>query len=626
LPIRSVDSYRLRSFLTSPFAVFTLLMTAKILMAWAVIFGGLSWQPLVTSLPSVWAAFALIELLASRRRLTAYLVVNLLLTSIYFAVIMYYKYFGIIVTYRALAQAGQVTEVKGSVMELMHPYFLLIFTDIVVLALALLWNRRLRAWGRRNERPSAGRRGAALLLLAVSAGLCLLAVLPNRGIVNELRRAQAMGIVNYEIDVLFQRDGSEGIDPRTVTVPAIRELKGITQPAKPVYEGAAAGRNVIVLQLEAFQTFLIGAKADGKEITPNLNRLAREGLYFPRFYQQAGAGNTSDAEFMTNTSLYVPAGAPATNEYAHKELPSLPRLFAAKGYEAVTFHTNDVAFWNRGNLYAALGFTRYYDTAFFGDEDMVHFGASDEVLYRKSTDELARLNASGKPVYANIIAMSAHHPFDLPRRKDKISLPERYDGTFVGDYVRSQNYADFAVGQLVEELKAKGLWETSMLVVYGDHMGVPVYSMTKEDRALMEELTGVPYDYSRMLNIPLLIVAPGALAPQTLPQVGGQTDIMPTIANLAGLSLADTPHFGQDLLNHTSNLLPERYYLPSGSFINDKVIFIPGNGFEDGQTIALPGEQTDGGLGPVTRDEFDRALRLLHMSNAYTEALPDRKK
>ncbi|WP_338131090.1 hypothetical protein [Cohnella rhizosphaerae] len=70
-------------------------------------------MPLATGLPSVWVVFCLIELLAPRRKLGLYLTANGVLTSVYFAVIMYYKYFGVIVTYHALQQVNQVTEVKG---------------------------------------------------------------------------------------------------------------------------------------------------------------------------------------------------------------------------------------------------------------------------------------------------------------------------------------------------------------------------------------------------------------------------------------------------------------------------------------------------------------------------------
>ena len=616
--------YSMQAALRSPFVLFTLLLAAKFYMASSVIWGETGWLPLWSALPTVWAAFGLIELLAPRRKIAAYIAVNLLFTCIYFAVIMYYKYFGIIVTYHALSQVGQVTEVKGSVFQLMHPYFLLIFTDLIVMAGLFVWHRGFRRWAF-SFKPSRPHRIASAALAAIMLTVCLAQVLPNRGIVNEMKRAERMGIINYELYTIFDSGRLRDAEATAAVTPeAVRRLKGVSRPAAPVGWQAAEGRHIIYIQLEAFQRFLIGLTVDGREVTPTLNGLLRQGVFFPRVYQQVGAGNTSDAEFTTNTSLLTPPAGAASETYGDKALPALAKLLHARGYEAMTFHTNDVQFWNRNELYQALGFDRYYDREFFQDEDLVHFGSSDEVLYRKTAAELAKLAGQGKRLYVNIVSMSAHHPFNLPAHKALLKLPERFDGTFVGDYLVSQHYADAALGGFVEQLQANGLLDDSLIVIYGDHMGVPIYSLTQEDHHLLEELNGKPYDYAQMLNIPLLLVAPGALEPAVMQQVGGQSDIMPTVANLAGVSLEDSVVFGQDLLNAAPTLLPLRYYLPSGSFINDKVIYVPGIGFEDGTTYPLAGVAPADGLQYVTESEFERALQLMDMSHDYVSSLPNR--
>jgi len=624
---------RVRAALLSPFALFTVLLTIKFYMASAVVFDGSLWNPLVTSLPSVWAAFALIELLADKRKTMAYAIVDFIYTAVYFAVIMYYKYFGIIVTYHAFSQIGQVKEVKGSVFQLMHPYFLLIFADLVVIGMLFAARHRgFRRWASRPK-PGRGHRAAAAALLVAMSAVCALQIVPNRGIVNELARAERMGIINYEVDVMLTSGREPMFEPSLVTPDSVREVKRLTRKTLPDAFQAAEGRHILYVQLEAFQTILLDLKADGAEVTPVMNRLKEEGLFFPRFFQQVGAGNTSDAEFVANTSLLTPPVGAASETYGKKALPSLAKLLQQRGYMTVTFHTNDVGFWRRNDLYAAIGFDRYYDQQFFQDEDFVHFGSSDEVLYRKSVAEIARLAANGGKVFANLISMSAHHPFNLPAHKDTFDLPERFRGTFVGDYLRSQHYADKALGVFVEEMKAAGLWENSLIVIYGDHMGMPVYSLTKEDRKLLKELLGRNYGYQDMLRVPLLIIAPGAIEPRTIETVGGHSDIMPTVANLAGIRLDDSVVFGQDLLNHHRNLLPIRYYLPTGSFINDRAIFVPGEAFEDGTVYPLDGGEPvgvdgagSGGTPLVTADEYRRALDLFRMSHSYISQLPERTK
>jgi lipoteichoic acid synthase len=616
--------HRHRLFWLSPFVVFTIIMLLKIYMAWDVIFNELPvTTPMLVGIPSVWVTFCLIELFARKRKMLVYMIVNTLLTSIYFAAIMYHKYYGVIVTYRALQQANQVTQVKGSVISLMHPYFLLIYTDIVVIALLFLWNKKSRGWG---KTPMITRRAVFSAVLTLSLVFCFVHVWENRGIMNEIKKAQSMGILNYEVYTMIADMNRDMIDPKTITQQEIDKLKNAGEAAGVTvnYKGAAEGKNVIVLQMESLQNFLIGLQIDGQEITPVLNRLTSNEWYFPHVYQQAGQGNTSDAEFILNTSFYIPPNGAASQIWGKKDLPSLPKLFKEKGYRALTFHTNDVTFWNRKELYTSLGFDKYYDRQFFGDEDFVAFGSSDEVLYRKTTEELARLQSSGQKFYANIISMSAHHPFELPPEKERIKLPERYADTFVGNYLRSQNYADYALGQFIDGLKKSKLWDTTVVVMYGDHLGLPVYSLTAEEVKMMEEFKGRVYDNSVMMNIPLIMHVPGAKTAEIFNQVGGQTDFMPTIANLAGISLDNHIHFGQDLLNHTSNLLPERYYMPSGSFINNETVFIPGKEFQDGVAYPIEKGRTITDLSAY-RNDYERALKLLNMSDSYVEHLPERK-
>ncbi len=613
-----MEASKWRGWLSKPFVFFSLIMVLKILLARLVVFDGASiWLQLATGIPSVWVLFCLIEWFAPKRKLGVYLTVNIFVTSIYFAVIMYYKYFGVIVTYHALQQVNQVTEVKGSVFSLMHPYFLFIYTDIVVFLL-LYANRRFRGWAK----SLAVRESGALVsaVFAVSLIGSVSTVWTHSDSINELKQAENMGILNYEAYAVIASATQEIEAPDKVTEETIAALKGIGEPATPLYWGAAKGKNVIVLQLEAFQNFLIDRTIDGKEITPVMNKLAKDNFYFPHFYQQVGQGNTSDAEFVVNTSFYIPQYGAAAQEYGSLDLPSMPKKLAEHGYQTATFHTNDVQFWNRKELYKGLGFQRYYDAEFFGDDDIVFFGPSDEVLYEKTTDELLEMSRTGKPFYAQVISMSSHHPFNIPERKVRFELPERYRDTLVGHYIQAQNYTDYALGQFIDGLKRNGLWDNTVLVVYGDHLGLPIYSLTDHEKKLMKEIYGREYQFSEMLNIPLIIASPETTEPKTFPQTGGQVDVFPTLANLLGVSLKGHIHFGQDLLNNTDNVLPQRYYLPSGSFVNGKGIFVPGIGYEDGVSYPFDGAEPTGT--DSTQEEYARALELLRLSNSYVSHLP----
>ncbi|WP_106767355.1 LTA synthase family protein [Paenibacillus faecalis] len=612
---------RFRLSITKPFIFFSVILLLKGYLAWMVIFDNvMPWRLLITEIPFIWLVFSLIEWFASKRKMAAYMTVNLLVTAIFFAAIMYHKYYGVIPTYHALEQVNQVTAVSNSVFSLMDPYFLLIFTDIIVLFILFWRSDRFKTW--KQKHSTRGKRSFASMVFVISLIVCLFQIIPNRASMNETVKAQEMGILNYEAYTIFEQDNTVLADPESITQEEINKLKGITPVSDPKYQGVAKGKNIIMIQMESFQQFLINLELDGQEVTPVMNKLAKESLYFPNFYQNVGQGNTSDAEFVVNTSFYIPPRGAAAQQYADKQVPSLPKMLKQDGYQSATFHTNVVEFWNRKELYTAIGFDKYYDKSFFGEPDKIFFGSSDEVLYSKTAEELKKMNESGKPFYAHVLSMTAHHPYTIPESKHKMTLPERYEGTFAGDYIRSQNYADYALGQFIEQLKKDGIWDDSLVIIYGDHLGLPIYSLDNDDKELMKEIYGREYVSSDMINIPLMIYGEGYIEPMVMEQVGGQIDILPTIANLTGISLENQLHFGQDLINQKDyNLLPERYYLPSGSFINSTTLFIPGNSFDDGTLHPLP--HTTQEATEATKDEFDRALKLLHLSNSYLMQLPE---
>lgn len=623
-PERMITSEKDFQIKNKPFLIFSFILLLKCAVAWFVVFSdGPNWSMLLTEIPFFFIVFGLIEWMASKRKFLYYMIANLLISVIYFAVLMYYKYYGVIATYHALEQADKVTKVGESTYSLLDPYYLFIFVDIVVFMFFMFRPKYIAIWKERgmNRRMN---RTALLGIISVSLAICVFNIWPNHASMNENKKAERMGILNYEVYTIFAdtTEKKEMIDNKEITQQSVDATKGITEPVSPKYWAAAQGKNLIVVQMESFQNFLLGLSIDGQEVTPNLNKLISSEHYFNNFYTNAGQGTTSDAEFVVNTSLYVPHHEVATSSnYMTKELPSLPKLMKANGYNTATFHTNSVEFWNRKTLYKVLGFDKYYDQSFYGDDDHIAFGSSDEVLYAKTVPELVKMDAKDDPFYAMVISMSAHHPYKMPESKFKMTLPKRYEGTLVGDYVLAQNYADYAMGQFLDELKSSGLWDDSVIVFYGDHQGVSLYSLDGNEKSLMEEMVGHEYGYTDMFNVPFIIHAPGIDQPTVYTQTGGQIDILPTVANLLGISMKDQLHFGEDLMNQQTNLLPVRHFLPTGSFINDTSLYLTGVDYDDGNNYNLiDGSETEGGS---TQAQFDAVQRLLNMSNSYILQRPD---
>lgn len=639
---------RINEWYKSKLVVFFMLFALKLLLLRTFFFGEIYWSGLPAEWLAILGLLCLAELLTpARGKWVVYWSLNAVFSFLLFSSALYFAHFGTVPTYAVLSGLNQVPQVRASVSALLRPEQFLFFADFVIFAgwrIVRVIQRRRKGVvytfmfkEQKNRNWIWSMLVTALLLVSVVSSIYY--VRQGKQIDNELVRAEKVGFLNYQVvAAISSREEDQMIAEGNIEVTKanIEKLQSsypyrtTTNVAdgerSPDYFGIAEGMNLIVIQMESFQNFPMNLKLNnGAEITPVLNKLAGEGVYFPHVYQQIGQGNTSDAEFMFNTSIYPTAAVAMSTGYGNRELPSLPRLLQQRGYTANTFHVNKVTFWDRNMLYPALNFNQYYDKPAFNNDHFNDYGASDEEMYRVGVEKMKDLHARNKLFYAQFVTTSSHSPFVVPKSFQQIELPAELEGTNLGNYINAIHYTDYAIGQLIEQLKEADLWDNTMLVFYGDHFGL----QPKETSA--EEITaklGVPYDDTiSRFNIPFIIHVPGKKLGIVSERAGGQVDMLPTVANMLGLSL-DKEHFtalGQDLLNIDRNVFGVRYYLPTGSFFNDDIMFIPGQGFEDGQAVSIKT------LEPVAdftqyREDYEYVTSLMKLSDEYVKLLPKRKR
>ncbi|MCJ8010514.1 LTA synthase family protein [Paenibacillus sp. KQZ6P-2] len=612
---------------TPVIGVFILLLL-KLLLLRYFFFHEIMWSRVTADVASLLVLLSLIELVTpSRAKGIVYWIFNLLCSVIFFASALYFQHFNSVPTYTALSELNQVTQIKSSVQSTIETANYLFFADVIIIAVVWIIGKVMKR-GPSMSTPLRKRWPAVIGVIALAASAFF--IRQDRSITNEVLQAEHLGFINYQVaagirakeDAVKVASGNinETIDKINSTQ---KTFKYQDNPqAQPKYFGAAKGKNVIVIQMEAFQNFPIHLSIDNQEITPVLNNLAKDSFYFPKIFQQIGQGNTSDAEFMSNTSIYPTGDIPMSTGYGDRELPSMPRLLEKQNYEADTFHVNDVKFWDRDKLYPALNFTHYYDKPYYKNDHFNEFGASDEELYKFGVQTLSKLHQEKKPFYAQFVTVSSHFPFNVPADRMKMTLPEDLKGTQLGDYLAAVNYTDYAIGTLIDQLKQNGMWDDTVLVIYGDHFGLQPQD---NDPEMVSKALGIKYDPRvTRFNIPLLIHVPGVKG-QEVKQVGGQVDIMPTLANLMGISLKDEKFtaFGHDLLNIDHNIVGSRYYLPTGSFFNNEIMYVPGKTFEEGTAINLDT------LEPVTdfakyKSDYEYNLAQMKLSDEYVKLLPKR--
>lgn len=609
------------------FFIFTTIVLVKFIFVRSLLFDNSSFlYSLFIEIGYILFIFGSLELLPLKRVKTAlYISFNLIFSFLLLAILIYHDYFGHIVTIQAFSQIGQVGTIKDSVLQLVNPIYLLLFADFILFFIYMFLQKQ-------SPTTLSPKTNYKFILPVFAVGFALFSfhifTQKDARIADTVLAAEKQGILTYEILAVKEKASAKSIPvlseiEQNHLPNEIQELKQITPLPKEELKlnGIAKDKNIIVIQAEAFQNFPIHLKIDGKEITPFLNQLVDESIYFPNVFQQIGPGNTSDAEFLFNTSLYPDPWTNTSSTIGDREIPSFPRLLKEKDYLSLTFHANDVRFWNRNQLYPALGFSKYYDITFFGQEDVIGIGPSDDYVYKKAIPELKKLHESGQNFYAQIVTLSGHHPFKIPSDKDVIELPNQFKNTLVGDYLQAISYTDIALEQFVQGLKNEGMWEDTILVFYGDHFGLQPSGLSGNDFALLEELIGHEYTFLDQFNIPFIISIPNLTAGETFTTIGSQIDMMPTVANLLDLSLDNHVYFGQDIINYPNNLFGIRYYMPYGSFFNNEIAFRPAENFDDGEAFDI---QTGKQIIDYSqyKNDYERLIKLLKLSDDYVKSLP----
>lgn len=495
---------------------------------------------------------------------------------------IYYRYYNDVVTLTSLSFAGQVFGVSRSILPLARWADVGYLLPILVMGLL----------ARRKSRPFSRRPLPLLLTMFTFAGTGL--ALFYKGY--QPNRVKWGADINWDGNHPFVRQvglyafyvfdyqryashkaGANTIDPEVVgQIKSYFDSRELTTNA---LTGVGKGMNLLVVQLESFESFPVGLSVEGQEVTPHLNRLAKESYYFPNVYYQTARGNTSDAEFMLNNSLLPLRFASINWMYPENTYHSLPFMLSKRGYSALAFHGYNKIYWNRVFMYPQLGFERFFSQDAFLKDDMVNLGLSDESFYRQSMDLLKEYP---EPFYAQMVSLTSHHPFEMPAEHRILTLPETLPDYLQG-YLHAVHYADKAVGSLLRILEERGLAGRTVLVIYGDHEGASL----KHHKEIWQLLgRPLPRDWQfasvSLQTVPLFIRVPGGATPGSIKRVGGQVDILPTLANLMGLKKG--LFVGEDLFEAKRSPTPLSGRLPFGSFIDETTLFIASAGEGEGRS------------------------------------------
>jgi lipoteichoic acid synthase len=512
-----------------------------------------------------------IALFLKHRRIQFVLLTSFLLSFILFANIVFFRFFNDFLTLPVLFQASNMSDLGSSVHELLNWTDAFYFLDFfILLAIVKYWPHFLKEDKLYSRASRHVYYLAALAITFFNFGLSEVErpQLLTRTFDREIL-VKNIGTYHYHLyDLILQTkstaqralaDGSKLIDIENYV------HSKQTEPDENLF-GRYKGKNVIYISMESLQTFPIGAKINGQEVTPFLNDFIKESYYFDNFYHQTGQGKTSDAEFITENSLY-PIGRGAvyfTN--SQNTYRATPNILKAEGYYSAVFHANDRTFWNRDIMYDNFGYDEFFDVSSYkvNEENSVNWGLKDIDFFRQS---MPMLESLPEPFYAKFITLTNHFPFTLDEEDMMVDLYDS-DSNTLNRYFPAVRYMDEAIKLFVQDLKDSGLYDRTVIVLYGDHYGI-----SENHNAEMAEYIGTditPFQSTQLQRVPLIIHLPGQEDGKTISSVAAQIDLRPTIMHLLGVDTSNHIQFGSDLFS------PSRVnmaILRDGSFITDDFVY-----------------------------------------------------
>ncbi|MDO0821915.1 LTA synthase family protein [Desulfosporosinus nitroreducens] len=330
------------------------------------------------------------------------------------------------------------------------------------------------------------------------------------------------------------------------------------------YSNKLQGKNLIVIQVESLENFVIGKRVNDQEITPNLNRLLKNSLYFSRFYEQVWNGTSSDADLMINTSVYPVRQGATFFRFPGNTYNSLPKILENQGYQTLAIHPDKGGYWNWRQALTAIGFQRTIDESYFEMDEWIGLGISDGSYLRQVSSVI---KAEKQPFYTFLVTLTSHAPFNLPAQYCDLNLNPVLDQSKLGGYFQSIHYTDQKIGEFIDQLDRDGLLENTAIVLYGDHTGVHKF-YDDEIKQLQDPESWWLEGYNQ---IPLLIYAKEIFG-EEIETIGGQIDIMPTLAYLMGVDRKEYEGtaMGRNLLNTNKNFTVLSNGQVVGNCLSDK--------------------------------------------------------
>lgn len=568
-------------------------------------------KPIIADLAVILLFGSFVYLFKPKNRFKYLLIISVLFTAICIINSLYYTYYMSFASFSLIAVSLTVVDVGDAVVEnvLQLKDFLFLWQPIVLIIVHHCLKKKKDYYNTVAKKENKRKRFMATLI----AGIATYAVFFMTVTAVEYSRlskqwnreflVMKFGVYTYQLNDLFK-----SLDAKFNTLfgydnaaKSFREFYSEKNESKTnEYTNIFKDRNVIVIHAESMQNVALNTSFNGNEVTPNVNRLKNEGIYFSNYYAQASGGTSSDSEFTFSTSLLPVTNGAVAISYWNREYETLQKLLKKDGYRTISMHANTGDFWNRNNFHKKLGYDKFYSKQDYNIDEVIGLGLSDKSFFKQSVEKLKKEKEENGKFMATMIMLSNHTPFDdldkygefdvdikeqvtkTNENGEEVTEDVSYpymEGTKLGNYFKSVHYADSALGELVNELDEAGLLENTILVIYGDHDAklpkkdyVRLYNYDKTTDGIVDKTsegyTSVDYyKYELDRSVPFIIWTKDKKFNKTINTAMGMYDAMPTLANMLGVK--PTYALGHDIMNLDDNIV----VFPNGNWLTNNIYY-----------------------------------------------------
>jgi len=496
-------------------------------------------------------------LFKGRKHLWALIVIDLSVTILIIGDIWYYRGYTEFLNFFLFSQASNLENLGSDVLSMSRPIDIVFVLDIVLLIIYVSVNRELYKGVKRN---------IGLFLFTLIIPICYLSYdfikVDVYGRSYELqhtfyrswaptRTVSYLGPIGYHLfDGYNFYEVSKKYELTKDEQSKINAWYDKNNEKLPdnKFAGMFKNKNLLVIQWESLENFVVNQKIQGLEITPNLNKLLKNSLYFNNYRENVNNGTSSDADLMTNTGVYpVRDGSTFFRYPSNQYKSSLPLLLSGMGYSTYAIHPDKGLYWNWKPALTSIGFQKCLDSSSYNITETIGLGISDKAFMEQVSPIIGKAK---DPFYSFVVTLTSHSPFDLPEKDKSLKLKDGFNSNILGDYFQSIHYTDEALGKFLEDLDKNGVLKNTVVAIYGDHTGVHKYYPDRVSSIYPSE----PWWTDNDLRIPLIIYNQ-TLTPKTLEVQGNQIDLMPTLAYLMGVDKKkyENAALGKVLVNTNKN-------------------------------------------------------------------------